>query len=68
MNCLHCAFIDLRTNPRHAEVGLSHCNHEPKSYVFDNFSKERDCHQFEQAEEGAVAKRVTWWEKDKRKK
>lgn len=63
MKCLMCAHVDLRSYPKHANVGLGRCKLEKVSGVFESFEKERQCDNYELADAEKVIKRLAWYEK-----
>lgn len=63
--CLECSNLDLKSNPRHANVGFGHCKHTP---VGSFYSVTREvCERFKEAPQDVVSKRVEWYSNLRRK-
>ena len=58
--CLECKHLGLKQFPRHANEGLGKCKLSSTSGQFISYMFQRECGQYERAEEGAILKRLSW--------
>lgn len=56
MNCLHCIQLDLKANPKHAQVGFGHCQLQTVG-AFVSFNH-LPCEKFKEAPADTVEKRI----------